>query len=353
MAEPHLALLGDASSPHLRRWAGAMLARGWHVSVVTARPGPIEGVQAHVLAPVRRSSDWLLRRAEAARVLAALAPDVVHAHYVTSYGFLAAAQPRRPRVITAWGSDLLVTPRQGVLLHALTRWTLRRADLLTGDAQELLDIAAALAPRVPRELLHWGVDLVRFVPPVQPPPRTPFTVLSLRSWEPNYRIETIVRAVARLAATRPVVLHLLGGGSGEAGLRALVDDLGLAGCTQFHGRVDDAAMIALMQRSHVSVSVPRSDATSVSVLESMACGLPVVASDLPANRRWLDADALQIAPSCDAQTLAAHLTTLADDPARAARIAAAQLERIRREGSRDAQMARMDALYRALLERRR
>ncbi len=353
MAEPHLALLGDATSPHVRRWAGEMLVRGWRVSLVTARRAPLDGIEQRVLAPVRASTDWLRRRGEAARAVAALAPDIVHAHYVTSYGFLAAAQPRRPRVLTAWGSDLLVTPRQSGLLRALTRWTLRRADLVTGDADELLAISAALAPRVPRELLHWGVDLARFRPAPQPPPRAPFTVLSLRSWEPNYRIDTIVRAVAMLAATRPVALHLLGGGADEAALRALVASLGLGGSTSFHGRVDDAAMVGVMQRSHVSVSVPTSDATSVSMLESMACGLPVVASDLPANRRWLDADPLQIVPGGDVAALAAALAALADDPARAARIVAAQLARIRGEGSRALQMDRMDRLYRGLLEQRR
>ncbi|ODU10927.1 MAG: glycosyl transferase family 1 [Rubrivivax sp. SCN 71-131] len=353
MAEPHLGLLGDATSPHVRRWAGEMIARGWRVSLVTARPAPIDGVEQRVLSPVRRASDWLLRRGEAARAIAALAPDIVHAHYVTSYGFLAAVQPRRPCVLTAWGSDLLVTPRHSALLRALTRWTLRRADLVTGDAEELLAISAAMAPRVPRELLHWGVDLARFVPPPRRAAPEPFTIVSLRSWSANYRIDTIVRAVAALAATRPVTLHLLGGGEDEAALRALVAALGLGACTRFHGRVDDATMVDVMQRGHVSVSVPASDATSVSVLESMACGLPVLASDLPANRRWLDADPLQIVAGGDVAALAAALATLADDPARAGRIAAAQLDRIRREGSRALQMDHMDRLYRGLLERRR
>src|SRR5262245_29000393 len=107
-----LCLLGDANSVHTRRWAAEMMARGFKVSVVTARPEPIEGVDQRILSPVRRSTDWLMRVREARSHVASLAPDVVHAHYVSSYGYLAARCGRHPLVMTAWGSDILVTPRQ-------------------------------------------------------------------------------------------------------------------------------------------------------------------------------------------------------------------------------------------------
>ncbi|MBS0507758.1 MAG: glycosyl transferase family 1, partial [Proteobacteria bacterium] len=83
-ATPHLCLLGDANSPHARRWAGEMLARGWRVSLVTARPEQLDGVEQRVLPPVRRSTDWLLRAGAARRHVQELAPDIVHAHYITS-----------------------------------------------------------------------------------------------------------------------------------------------------------------------------------------------------------------------------------------------------------------------------
>ena len=67
MSQPHLCLLGDANSVHLQRWAREMVARGWRVSVVTARPQPIDGVEPCVLSPVRRSLDWLRRVGEARR----------------------------------------------------------------------------------------------------------------------------------------------------------------------------------------------------------------------------------------------------------------------------------------------
>jgi glycosyltransferase involved in cell wall biosynthesis len=147
----------------------------------------------------------------------------------------------------------------------------------------------------------------------------------------------------------PVHLHLLGGGSGEASLREQVGSLGLSDRVTFHGRVDDAGMLAVLSRCKVSVSVPASDATSVALLESMACGLAVVASDLPANREWLTgADDLLVSAG-DAAALARALQVLLQDDARAQQLGAINFERIQRDGQRAAQMDAMAGLYRELL----
>ncbi|MDO5623956.1 MAG: glycosyltransferase [Pseudomonadota bacterium] len=354
---PHLALLGDASSVHVQRWTREMLARGWRVSLVTARPAPIEGVTdgvaQTVLQPVRRSSDWLWRAGAARRALLALQPDVVHAHYVTSYGYLAARAARRvrcPLVMTAWGSDLLLTPRKSALKRLLTAWTLRRADVVTGDSPDLLAAARALAPGVRAELIHWGVERARFAPaPWCDKPG--FETVSLRSWEPNYAIDTVLRAFAQVRAQHPqAVLHLLGGGSQESELRLLTQDLSLQNAVHFHGRLPDAGMAAVLARCKLSISVPHSDATSVSVLESMACGLPVIASHLPANRDWLDARLL--VPAGDADALARAWAALMDDEARAAQAGALNAERIAQDGDRRVQMDAADQLYRRLIAAR-
>jgi glycosyltransferase involved in cell wall biosynthesis len=342
---PHLCLLGDANSPHTRRWALEMRARGWRVSLVTARPEPLDGVEQRILPPVRRQADWLLRVGAAHRHVRELAPDIVHAHYITSYGYLAARCGRHPLVMTAWGSDLLVTPMHSALQRWLTGWTLRRADAITGDSADLVDAARAYRPRAELLELHWGVDLNRFAPaPWASKPG--FELVSLRSWSDNYRIELILRAVAQLPGAR---LHLLGGGPDEACLRQLAAELGLAERAVFHGRLDDAGMRAVMDRCKLSLSLPASDATSVSLLESMACGLAVLASDLPANRQWLPAEAL--VPVDDLPATVARLARLQQDDAATERLGAQNAERMRHEGSRDAQMDRAHALYLRLLKR--
>jgi len=347
----HLCLLGDADHVHLRRWAQEMLARGWRVSVVTARPLAQEGVEQIVLPPVRRSSDWLWRVGAARAAVRALNPDLLHAHYITSYGYLGARVAGAiPLVMTAWGSDLLVTPFESPLKRWLTGWSLRRARLITGDSADLVAAARAYGPKAALHEVHWGVDLTRFAP-VDWASKPEFEAVSLRSWSANYRIDQILRAFARVHQAHPqVVLHLLGGGPDEAGLKALAVELGLGDAARFHGRLDDAGMAAVLARCKLSISVPASDATSVSLLEGMACGLAAIASELPANRQWLPPEAL--VPVDDAAALAQRWLALVNDDARAQALGAANAQRMQTEGARSVQMDRVDALYQELLSSR-
>jgi glycosyltransferase involved in cell wall biosynthesis len=127
--------------------------------------------------------------------------------------------------------------------------------------------------------------------------------------------------------------------------------LGLGDTVDFVGAVDDAAMVRTLQRCRVSVSVPASDGTSVAMLESMACGLPVIASDLPANRQWIErVSGLLVGPSDGSlvDELKAVLLRLHDDPASAAREGARNRAEVLRRASRREQMDRMAALYVAL-----
>ena len=355
MRPRRILFFADASSVHTQRWVGAMAARGFDCVVATRRPASVPGASdVHAIAPGAGAAGWFQALPAVRRLAARLRPQWLHGHYVTSYGLWAAASRgvvAAPLVQTAWGSDILVTPRapglQGRLMAALVGWSLRRAALETADSQDTLAEMARYGGAARREEVLWGADTEHFVPGT---PAPGFELASLRAWEPNYQIDTVLRAFALLVAARPATpmqLHLLGGGPDEAALRTLADALGVAPQVQFTGRVSAAQMLATLQRCRVSVSVPRSDATSVSVLESMACGLPVVASDLPANRQWLDA-AMRV-PVGDAPALAASLLRLHDQPELALAQGRANRQRVVAQASQTAQMDRMAALYESLL----
>ena len=346
----HLCLLGDAASIHLRRWAQAMVERGFRVSVVSAAEQMIDGVQIVSLPPVRREHQWFLRLPALRRALRRLAPDIVHAHYITSYGMWGAACGRRPLVLTAWGTDILVTPHRNAALKALTGWVLRRAALITADSRDVLAEIRHYRPCAELHEVFWGADIERFHP--HQGPREPgFHIASLRAWEPNYRIDVVLRALARFLGERPAsapVLHLFGGGSQAASLHQLAEHLGLAEHVVWHGWLAPQVLADRLAACDVSVTVPQSDATSVSLLESMACGLPVIVSDLPASRQWVTPRGGHVVAVGDVAALADALRAVFDDgPARQAQGAFNRM-RIEELGSTRAQMDRMAALYRGL-----
>jgi len=359
MSRGLILFFADASSVHTRRWVEAAHQRGFECVVATREVGSISGARVHCIRPGRDAAGWIRAVPEVRRLARQIGPRWIHGHYVTSYGMWAAACANiAPIVLTAWGSDVLVTPRasglNGLLARRLLRWNLRRADLITADARDVLAEIAAYGVTAPLHEVLWGVDTERFRPSEQDVvDDLRFEIVSLRQWEPNYRIDLLLRAFAELRAARPALrtrLTLLGGGSLASSLRALASGLGLdAESVHFVGHVDDAGMVAAMQRADVSVSVPASDATSVAMLESMACGLPVIASDLPANRAWIDPRLL--VPVDDVSALSAALRELADNPAARRRTGGANRQKVLDRASRIAHMDRMAELYESLRPR--
>jgi glycosyltransferase involved in cell wall biosynthesis len=290
-------------------------------------------------------------RRVARAVAARFKPTLVHGHYVTSYGLWAAACGLPcPKVLTAWGSDILVTPRESRLMRLVVGWSLRHADLITADSMDMLREIARYHPQAPCHQILWGADTDKFMPG-QPGPD--FDVVSLRSWEPNYNIDLIIEAFSRFLSLRPqshARLLLLGGGSMQAQLEQRVQELRLLQQVRFHGRVGDVEMVQAIQRSKVSISVPTSDATSVSVLESMACGLPVIATDLPANKQWITDEGGWIVPVRDVNALTQALVSAYDHPGQAAQMGVHNRALIEREASRRGQMDAMWQLYLKLLQ---
>lgn len=356
MTRGRILFFADASHVHTRRWVQAMAERGFDCVVATRLPGTIEGAQVVPIARRGGAAGWFGGLCTVRALAQRIAPDWVHGHYVTSYGLWAATCRRfAPVVLTAWGSDILVTPRapgwRGASMRTLVGWSLRRADLITADAADVLDEIAAYGVTAPCHELLWGVDTQRFRPAEGAAIDDPrFELISLRTWEPNYRIDLVLRAVAALRDARPqlrVGLTLLGGGAQAASLQALAAEIGLgADRARFVGRADEAGMVAALQGADVSVSVPASDATSVAMLESMACGLPVVASDLPANRAWIDAP--QRVPVDDLPALTAALLMLADDAAARRAVGRRNRQAVIERASRNVHMDRMATLYESL-----
>jgi L-malate glycosyltransferase len=152
----------------------------------------------------------------------------------------------------------------------------------------------------------WGIDLEHFYLVERDEnvntnnPMAPFSLLSTRSWEPVYGVDVIARAFVQAAAQRPELrLTMLGNGSQAGVLRQILSKGGLiqseleipshgAGHKVITpGRIGFADLPRYYHSADLYVAATHSDGTSISLLEAMACGCPVLVSDIPGNREWV------------------------------------------------------------------
>ena len=284
--------VSDAASVHTRRWAEFFRDQGAEVHVASFRPAVIEGVVVHLL-----GSGWWGRLGYFLAIprLRALArqlkPQVVHAQYVTSYGFLAAAAGLRPLVVTAWGTDVLISPKESWLLRWLASFAVRRADAVTTVAQHMNAAVAALGvPVAEVSAVPFGVDTQHFVPPPEARPEAePLRLICTRNFGPIYSVHTLIEAL-RVLRERGLALQvdLVGAGPLRADLEARVRRGGLDVTVTFHGHVDHLRLAQLLGEAHLFVTPALSDGNNVSLNEAMACGSFPIATDIPANAQWIE-----------------------------------------------------------------
>lgn len=109
-------------------------------------------------------------------------------------------------------------------------------------------------------------------------------ILSVGRLEPEKDPETLVRAFARLHEDHPATrLLVLGDGSLRSELERLATHLGIDGAVSFPGFVSNP--YGFMQRSDVYVLSSSREGLPTALIEAMACGCPVVATDCPNGPR--------------------------------------------------------------------
>lgn len=203
--------------------------------------------------------------------------DLIDAHYFYPDGVAAAMLARhfnKPLVITARGSDITLLP-QHPLPRRMIRWAARRADAVITVCNALRDEVVALGVDAGKVTsLRNGVDLELFRP-VERTPNAAFTLLSVGHLVPVKAQELIVQALPLLPGVR---LVLAGDGPNRAMLEQLVKTLDLGARVTFLGAVPQAQLREHYGRADALVLASSREGWANVLLESMACGTPVVAS---------------------------------------------------------------------------
>ncbi|MFO8061367.1 MAG: glycosyltransferase [bacterium] len=285
----HICYLIAANEPHAYWWTRYFIERGHRVSVISYSKDEIEGADNyHIDSHFRGPLKYITTVSGVKALIRALKPDIVHAHYVTSQGFLALMSGFHPRMLSVWGSDIAVAPGKNPIMRMIVRQSLESADCINSPAEHITDKILNITDRIKRiETYQYGVDTA-YIDTIEPQKKSAkFRIISTRNFKPIYNMEIVLKSVSELRRTRyDFDFIILGKGTDEQtmSIEHYIDKYKMHDYTYFPGFVPMDTVFSYLKSSDIFISIPDTDGTPISVLEGMYCGAFPVLSDIEANR---------------------------------------------------------------------
>jgi glycosyltransferase involved in cell wall biosynthesis len=239
---------------------------------------------------LRFSLPWRIKQ-NSARILDRVKPDVIHfqSHIVVGRGMTIEGQKRGIRLIgtnhfmpeNLMEYTLIIPP-------FLEKWAIRlawnaadrsfrRAERVTTPTQKAADYLEANTSIAHVLAISCGLDAHNYTPNLQP--RTDNLIVFLGRVVDEKQIDKLIRALAKLDPALDAKLEIVGGGDQESKLKALTASLGLTERVTFTGYVDEAYLRNALTRATVFAMPSIAELQSISTMEAMASGLPIVAAN--------------------------------------------------------------------------
>jgi glycosyltransferase involved in cell wall biosynthesis len=336
-----LFLIADGRSIHTQRWAEFFVRSGCEVHLATYDPMGlnIPGVTEHVIES-RWSNLYLSfwpRHFQILRLVRKIRPDIIHAHFITKYGFHLPFLGRYPKVVSAWGDDVLVLPQSSRLLFHFTKMVLSGSDLIYAVSEDIRThiVQDFSIPSEKVKYLPFGVDTETFRPIAKDTPGHDYILFfSNRGFLPIYGMDVILDAFFLAHAENPDIrLILKGEGNDKERLQRIVSNRGAGHLVTFLGKGDYAGVPGELQQMDVFITAATRDGTPVSLLEAMAAGLPCIATSVGGVPEWIvDGKNGILIATGDVKALAEKILSLASDQEERKRLGRAARDTILERG---------------------
>jgi L-malate glycosyltransferase len=355
-----ICFLANGSTTHTYNWIQYFAKKGHQVHLISLEGYKFEPHENIIVHPVKAVFSrknffyYLTLSFRIRKILRTINPDILHAHYLTDYGLLGYLTHFPRFVITCWGSDILLEPKFFLMKRILVKPILNSAKLVTVDSVTVRDECLKYCNDSEKtKVILWGVDLTTFHEKTGGKrEQAKITILSTRFFDSKYNIDTIVQSIPYVKEKFPDVKYVLKSINSNPGLQRIADDLKVSGFIEFVcKKMGDEDLSELHHAADIFISVPSSDSSSISLLEAMACGLPVIVSDIPANHEWVtDGWNGLIVPDRNPEKLAEAILQLIEKPDLRRLYGERNAQIIRERADREKHMAHMEDLYKQLLE---
>ena len=292
-------ILADANAIHTQRWVRSLAEKDIRIrlfslnKVEDSSRYDLPGVEVEQFGMHRKlitsgsknfmKIGYLKAVLKIRKTISDFKPDIMHAHYASSYGLLGALSGFHPFIVSVWGSDVFDFPNQSSMHRLLLKFNLRKADRITSTSKAMA-VETTKYTSKPATVIPFGIDTNIFKRQEIESffMEDEIVIGTIKSLEPVYGIEYLVRAFEIIKKNHPelsIKLLIVGGGSLESKLKLHVKELGLTNSVVFTGHVKAEELQRFHNMIHIFVALSLQESFGVSILEASACSNPVVVSN--------------------------------------------------------------------------
>jgi L-malate glycosyltransferase len=359
-------LLSDTYSEHTEKWALGLADKGIEIGIFSFNRASYEWYN-HKNITVFFEPDKKINAESTLtkiaylkyvnvlkRIIKHFKPDVLHAHYATSYGLVGALSGFHPFVISSWGTDVMKFPNKNFVAKSILKFNFKKADLLCATSNTIKEcIEEILKKEV--TILPFGVDIHKFSEKEVESlfEKDNFVLGSIKALEELYNIDVLIRSFATLYQRHPNLRLLIAGeGSEEKALKELADKLKVSHAIKFTGRIPFSEISNYYNMIDVLVNISEYESFGVSVVEAMACSKPVVVTNVGGLKDLVNNDTLGLKVEIrnEEQTVAA-IESLILDKAKYSEIAVNSRDHVMKNYDWDKNIEQMIQLYNQLLSK--
>lgn len=297
-----LLFLADGNSIHTKKWINALLAEGHVIHLFSLNTFDVDEYRTNqhtftydICDVSQRNSafaglnklNYLNVLPKIKKCIKKFKPEILHAHFASSYGLLGALSGFHPLIISVWGYDVFSFPKISRFHRKIIEFNFNKSDKVLSTSHVM---AKETALYVSKEIIvtPFGIDLELFKTKKMkentflPFDASDIVIGSAKPLEKIYGIDDLIKAFALLLEKfpqQPLKLCIAGDGQEEGSLKALSKDLGIADKVLFIGKIKHQDMPKLLHSIDIFSALSIEESFGVAVIEASACAKPVVVSN--------------------------------------------------------------------------
>jgi glycosyltransferase involved in cell wall biosynthesis len=285
-------ILGDINSIHIKRWSLSLINQNIELIIFSFQKPDTNWCEengiSYYFSEIKKTKNFITKNISRLKYLQAPSkliriiekhnPDIVHSHFLTSYGVLGYLSKFKPHIISVWGSDVYIDLESNRLKNHMLK-ALNNATFICSTSKAMAQKISAFENKI--KIIPFGIDTQLFTPLEFKKTTTKITIGTVKNLKHVYGIDILINVFAEIKKkNKNCELIIVGAGEEYDTYKKLVESLHLTDFVTFMSSVPNDKVPELLNSFDIFANLSRNESFGVSVIEASACELPIVASNI-------------------------------------------------------------------------